>query len=356
MKVLLTGGAGFIGMHVAYSLVEKGHHVLLIDNLNGYYSPQLKYDRLRHLGFESISDQSINISEKCSNLSFYKGDITDKPFIMEMFEMFRPELVINLAAQPGVRYSLENPDVYVQTNVVGFLNVLEAARRYPVGHFVYASSSSVYGLNGKLPYSTHDSVCHPISLYAATKATDELMAHTYSHLFNIPTTGLRFFTVYGPWGRPDMSPFIFADAISNDRPLRVYNRGQMRRDFTYIDDIVRGIMLVCDSPPRANSVWNCNQADCATSSAPFAIYNIGNSHAVNLIDYIKAFENALGKRAILEFMPLQSGDVLETLSDMSDMEREFGFTPQIRVDEGVKRYVAWFQNYYIKQVEACVAS
>lgn len=268
--------------------------------------------------------------------------------ILDTFERFRPQIVINLAAQAGVRYSLENPDNYVQSNVVGFLNLLESARKYPVHHFIFASSSSVYGLNGKLPYSTHDSVSHPVSLYAATKIADEMMAHTYSHLFKIPCTGLRFFTVYGPWGRPDMSPYLFADAISNDKPLKVYNYGKMRRDFTYIDDIVEGIIKVVKHPPTSDPSWDNKEADCATSSAPYAIYNIGNTHSVNLIDYISAFEIAFCKEANNEFLPLQPGDVLETFSDMEDMKRDFDFTPKVNVTDGVKRYVEWFRNYYGK--------
>ena len=348
MRVLLTGGAGFIGMHLTQSLVEKGHGVTIVDNLNDYYTPRLKVDRLAELGVTWNEGQHSCVSSKYPGLSFFKGDIVDKPFVLGIFEQFRPELVINLAAQAGVRYSLENPDAYVQSNVVGFLNMLEAVRNFPVKHFVFASSSSVYGLNSKLPYSTHDSVSHPVSLYAATKIADEVMAHTYSHLFNIPCTGIRFFTVYGPWGRPDMSPYLFADAISNDKPLKVYNYGKMRRDFTYIDDIVIGILQICSRPPKSDESWDSTKADWASSSAPYAIYNIGNTHPVDLIDYIEAFEKAFGKEAKKDFLPLQPGDVLETFSDMSDMKRDFGFTPAVDVNEGVSRYVAWFRDYYSK--------
>lgn len=333
-------------MHVARALAESDHEVVIIDNLNDYYNPQLKVDRLGQLGFKSIESDTTNVSSRYSKLSFYKGDIVDKLFVLSIFEQFHPELVINLAAQAGVRYSLENPDTYIQSNVVGFINMLEAARNYPVEHFVYASSSSVYGLNSKIPYSTHDSVSHPVSLYAATKIADEVMAHTYSHLFKIPCTGIRFFTVYGPWGRPDMSPFLFADAISQDKPLKVYNYGKMRRDFTYIDDIVAGILQICGRPPRCDESWDSQQADCATSSAPYKIYNIGNTHPVNLIDYIHAFEKAFDREAIKDFLPLQPGDVLETFSDMGDMKQDFGFAPKVDVDEGVRRYVDWFQQYY----------
>ena len=346
MRVLLTGGAGFIGMHVARALAELDHEVVIIDNLNDYYSPQLKVDRLAQLGLNMIESGNENVSSRYSKLSFYKGDLVDKALIFDLFDHHKPGLVVHLAAQAGVRYSLENPDTYIQSNVVGFINMLEAARNYPVEHFVYASSSSVYGLNSKTPYSTHDSVSHPVSLYAATKIADEVMAHTYSHLFKIPCTGIRFFTVYGPWGRPDMSPYLFADAISQNKPLKVYNYGKMRRDFTYIDDIVAGILQICGRPPQSDGSWDSQQADCATSSAPYRIYNIGNTHPVDLIDYIHAFEKAFDREAIKDFLPLQPGDVLETFSDMSDMKHDFGFTPKIDVEEGVRRYVDWFQQYY----------
>lgn len=346
MRILLTGGAGFIGMHVARFLVEQGNGVLIIDNLNDYYSPQLKVDRLEQLGLKLLDESSLIVSSLYPKLSFIKGDIVDKRSILDTFERFRPQIVIHLAAQAGVRYSIENPDTYVQSNVVGFLNLLEGARNYPVQHFVFASSSSVYGLNGKLPYSTHDSVNHPVSLYAATKIADEMMAHAYSHLFKMPCTGLRFFTVYGPWGRPDMSPYLFADAISSDKPLKVFNYGKMRRDFTYIDDIVKGINEIVSHPPVSDPSWDNQVADSATSSAPFVIYNIGNTQSINLIDYITAFETAFGKKAQKEFLPLQPGDVLETFSDMNDMKRDFNFIPQIDVTEGVKRFVEWFREYY----------
>ena len=347
-RFLLTGGAGFIGMHVARSLVEKDHEVIIIDNLNDYYNPQLKLDRLGQLGLNHIDESSVNVSSRYPKLSFIKGDIVDKQLIFDLFDSYRPHIVIHLAAQAGVRYSIENPDTYIQSNVVGFLNLLEAVRHFPVLHFVFASSSSVYGLNGKLPYSTHDSVSHPVSLYAATKIADEMMAHTYSHLFKIPCTGLRFFTVYGPWGRPDMSPYLFADAISSDKPLKVYNNGNMRRDFTYIDDIVEGIIQVINCPPASDASWDNQMSDSATSSAPYKIYNIGNTHSVNLIDYISAFESAFGKKGKKDFLPLQPGDVLETYSDMSDMKRDFGFSPKVDVTEGVKRYVEWFKSYYAR--------
>ena len=306
----------------------------------------MKIDRLAELGVSLHKGQLTGVSSKYPGLSFFNGDIVDKPFVMGLFEQFHPELVINLAAQAGVRYSLVNPDTYVQSNVVGFLNMLEGVRHYHVQHFVFASSSSVYGLNGKLPYSTHDPVSHPVSLYAATKIANEMMAHTYAHLYGIPCTGIRFFTVYGPWGRPDMSPYLFADAIGKEQPLKVYNYGKMCRDFTYVDDIVSGLLQICGCPPQCDDTWDSNKADCATSSAPYMIYNIGNTHPVDLIDYIKAFEKAFGKEAIKEFLPLQPGDVLETFSDMRDMKRDFDFTPKVDVEAGVRRYVAWFRQYY----------
>ncbi len=347
MKALVTGGAGFIGMYVSRALVEAGHDVVIVDNLNDYYSLDLKCARLMQLGFDSsVREKDVCASSKYHQLSFLKGDIVDKSFVYGVFEQYHPELVVNLAAQGGVRYSLEDPDAFVQSNVVGFLNVLEAARHNPVKHLVFASSSSVYGLNGKHPYSPHDGVSHPVSLYGATKIADEVMAHAYSHLFRIPCTGIRFFTVYGPWGRPDMSPYLFADAICKGKPLKVYNYGKMRRDFTYIDDVVDGVMKICNCPPKSDASWDIQRADCATSSAPFAIYNIGNTHPVSLEDYIKAFEKAIGKTANKDYLPLQSGDVLDTFSDMSDMEREFGFKASVDVQEGVRRYITWFRDYY----------
>lgn len=347
MKVIVTGGAGFIGMHVARSLAGQCHEVIILDNLNDYYSPRLKLDRLSELGFNVNDEIAESQSDKYPSLTFLKGDLLDKTWMLETFKRFKPEAVIHLAAQADARYSLEHPDAYVQSNVVGFLHVLEAIRHHPVKHLVFASSSSVYGLNAKMPNSPHDGVSHPVSLYAATKIADEVMAHAYSHLFGIPCTGLRLFTVYGPWGRPDMSPYLFADAISSNKPLRVYNRGKMRRDFTYIDDVVEGILLVVNRPPQSNPLWDQVKADGATSSAPFAIYNIGNTHSIELIDYIKAFEAAFGREANKEYLPLQPGDVLETFSDMEDMKRDFGFVPRVNINEGVSRYVAWFRDYYM---------
>ncbi len=344
MKYLVTGGAGFIGMHLAKRLAEVGHQVVIVDNLNDYYDIELKKARLRELGIDTIVSGSESL--KYDNLKFSYFSIEDKQLLNELFDQYDFEIVVNLAAQAGVRYSITNPDVYIRSNVVGFLNVLEAVRNHNVKHLVYASSSSVYGLNGKTPYSPHDAVSHPVSLYAASKISNEVMAHAYSHLYGIPTTGLRFFTVYGPWGRPDMSPYLFADAISADKPLKLFNNGHMRRDFTYIDDIIRGILLLLDVPPVPMADWDSNRADPATSSAPYRIYNIGNEHPVDLIDYVKAFEQAFSKSAKVEMYPMQPGDVLSTSADMTDMRRDFGFEPSIDITEGVRRYVSWFKTYY----------
>lgn len=348
MKLLITGAAGFIGSYLSHSLLNRGDEVVGLDCINDYYDVQLKYDRLSLLGIEktSVENNCIIKSFKYSNFRFIRCKLEDKEQLMSLFEKEHFDIVVNLAAQAGVRYSLINPDSYVQSNIVGFLNLLEACRNYPVKHLVYASSSSVYGLNGKVPFSVHDSIAHPVSLYAATKKSNELMAHTYSHLYQIPTTGLRFFTVYGPYGRPDMSPSLFAHAIYKGEPLKVFNYGKMRRDFTYIDDIVAGVVKVIDSIPQANPDWDRVNADPATSSAPYRIYNIGNQHPVSLMDYIQAFEEAAGIEAQKEYLPMQPGDVQETYSDMVDMIRDFDYLPKISVKEGVARFMAWFKEYY----------
>jgi UDP-glucuronate 4-epimerase len=312
MKVLVTGAAGFIGMHVSKLLLARGDEVVGIDNLNDYYDPKLKSDRLVRL----------------AGLRFLKMDIADRRSIEELFENEGFEAVINLAAQPGVRYSLENPHAYVEANIVGFTNILEGCRHHRVGHLVYASSSSVYGGNTKLPYSERDSVDHPVSLYAATKKANELMAHTYSHLFGIPTTGLRFFTVYGPWGRPDMALFRFTQAMLEGRPIDVYNRGRLTRDFTYIDDIAEGVVRVLDLPDG------------------YRVFNIGNHDPVRLLDYIEAIEDALGIKAQKNLLPMQQGDVLDTFADVSALEAWTGFRPRTPVKEGVRRFVEWYREYY----------
>lgn len=348
MKALITGAAGFIGSYLSHSLINRGDEVVGLDCINDYYDVQLKYDRLSLLGIEksAIGDHQIVNSSKYSNFRFLRCKLEEKEQLLSLFENEQFDVVVNLAAQAGVRYSLINPDSYIQSNIVGFLNLLEACRNYPVKHLVYASSSSVYGLNGKVPFSVHDSIAHPVSLYAATKKSNELMAHTYSHLYQIPTTGLRFFTVYGPYGRPDMSPSLFAHAIYRGEPLKVFNYGKMRRDFTYIDDIVAGVVKVIDSVPQLNPNWDKVKADPATSSASYRIYNIGNQHPVSLMDYIQAFEEAAGIEAKKDFLPMQPGDVQETYSDMTDMIRDFDYLPKISVKEGVARFMTWFKEYY----------
>ncbi len=348
MKTLITGSAGFIGSYLSHALLNRGDQVVGLDCINDYYDVQLKYDRLSLLGIDksTIEDHKIVNSSTYSNFRFIRCKLEEKEHLKSLFEKEKFDIVVNLAAQAGVRYSLINPDSYIQSNIVGFLNLLEACRHYPVKHLVYASSSSVYGLNGKTPFSVHDSIAHPVSLYAATKKSNELMAHTYSFLYQIPTTGLRFFTVYGPYGRPDMSPSLFAHAIYKGEPLKVFNYGKMRRDFTYIDDIVEGVVKVINSAPKADPNWNKTTADPATSVAPYRIYNIGNQHPVALMEYIQAFEEAAGKKAIKEYLPMQPGDVQETYSDMSDMIRDFDYLPKISVKEGVSRFMQWFKDYY----------
>ncbi|MBI5899490.1 MAG: NAD-dependent epimerase [Rhodocyclales bacterium] len=332
MKILLTGAAGFIGMHVCERLLARGDEVIGVDNLNDYYDVALKEARLARL--------TPNPRFKLSRL-----DISDRAGMAELFERERPQGVINLAAQAGVRYSLVNPHAYVDSNVVGFVNILEGCRHAGVEHFVYASSSSIYGGNERMPFSEHDNVDHPVSLYAATKKSNELMAHTYSHLFNVPTTGLRFFTVYGPWGRPDMALFLFAKAIIEDRPIDVFNHGRMRRDFTYIDDIAEGVIRVLDRPPLANPAFDKQAPDPATSWAPYRVFNIGNHQPVELMAYIEALEQALGKTATKNFLPLQDGDVPATHADTTELNRITGFAPKTPVTEGVRRFVEWYRSY-----------
>jgi UDP-glucuronate 4-epimerase len=333
MKVLVTGAAGFIGMHVCERLLARGDEVVGVDNLNDYYDVALKEARLARL--------TPNARFKLSRL-----DIADREGIAALFAAERPQRVVNLAAQAGVRYSLQNPHAYVDSNVVGFVNILEGCRHNGVEHFVYASSSSIYGGNERMPFSEHDNVDHPVSLYAATKKANELMAHTYSHLFNLPTTGLRFFTVYGPWGRPDMALFLFTKAILEDRPIDVFNHGKMRRDFTYIDDIAEGVVRVLDRPPQANPEFNKQTPDPATSWAPYRVFNIGNNQPVELMDYIEALELAMGKTAKKNFLPLQDGDVPATYADTSELKRITGFSPAMPVTEGVRLFVEWYRSYH----------
>ena len=329
MEVLVTGVAGFIGMHVAARLIQAGHNVTGVDNLSDYYDVRLKQARLDEL-------------ERYSNFRFIKMDLADREKMHELFGGGNFEHVIHLAAQAGVRYSLENPHAYIQSNIVGFTNILEGCRRFPVKHLVYASSSSVYGANKKLPFSVHDNVDHPISLYAATKKADELMAHAYSHLFRIPTTGLRFFTVYGPWGRPDMAIFSFTKAILEDKPIDVFNHGKMQRDFTYVDDIVEGVLLVADRPPASGGASS-------PASAPYKLYNIGNHQPVELMKVIEVLEKCLGKTAHKNMLPMQPGDVPATFADVDDLCRDTGFHPATPIELGLKHFVRWYQSYYHPQ-------
>ncbi len=338
MKILVTGVAGFIGYHVAVKLLERGDSVVGVDNLNDYYDVRLKQARLA----------DIQSQPQAANFKFKKIDLTDQKATEELFQEVQPSLVIHLAAQAGVRYSLQNPHAYIQSNIVGFTNILEACRFHHVKHLVYASSSSVYGGNTKLPFSEADSVDHPVSLYAATKKSNELMAHTYSHLYAIPTTGLRFFTVYGPWGRPDMAPFLFADAILNEKPIKVFNNGEMLRDFTYIDDIVQGVLRVLDKPPIPNKNLNTDKLDSHQSSAPYHIFNIGNNRPEKLMDFIGYLESNLGKTGKKEFLPMQAGDVKVTFADTTALENWIDFSPNTSLKEGVKKFIEWYSLFYKK--------
>jgi UDP-glucuronate 4-epimerase len=333
MKILVTGAAGFIGMHVAMRLAERGDEVVGIDNLNDYYDVGLKEDRLSIL---------------LSNLKFrfIKMDIADNEELEMLFARERFDRVVNLAAQAGVRYSIENPLAYISSNIIGFTNILEACRHHHVEHLVYASSSSVYGANTKMPFSVRDCVDHPVSLYAATKKANELMAHTYSHLYGLPTTGLRFFTVYGPWGRPDMAMMIFAKAIVEGRPIDVFNYGKMQRDFTYIDDIVEGVVRILDAPARGNPKWSGREPDPGSSYAPYRVYNIGNNKPVELLRLIEVLEDCLGRKAEKNLLPPQPGDVVATCADVSGLMRELDFRPITTIETGVKRFTDWYRSYY----------
>lgn len=350
MKFLITGTAGFIGYHLAKKLLERGDEVVGIDNINDYYDVNLKYSRLEDTGIERDKIEWHNkvISSTFPSYSFVRMNLEDKEEMMELFKSEGFDVVVNLAAQAGVRYSLTNPDAYMQANIIGFLNILEACRHYPVKHLVYASSSSVYGSNTQMPFSIHHNVDHPVSLYAASKKSNELMAHTYSHLFNIPTTGLRFFTVYGPWGRPDMALFLFTDAILNGEPIQVFNEGKMKRDFTYVDDIVEGVIRVSDSPASKNENYSSDEPDPGTSYAPYRVYNIGNSNPVLLMDFIKAIENTLEKEAIKNLLPMQPGDVPASHADVEDLIQDVGYKPATPIQEGIDSFLAWYRSYYNK--------
>ncbi|MEH7013752.1 NAD-dependent epimerase [Neobacillus niacini] len=330
MNILVTGTAGFIGFHLSKRLLAEKYHVIGVDNLNDYYDVHLKTERLKQL-------------QNNEKFTFYKVDLADSESLNQIFESHSIPIVINLAAQAGVRYSLTHPQSYVHSNLVGFVNILEASRHYQVEHLLYASSSSVYGANTKTPFSTQDSVDHPVSIYAATKKANELMAHTYSHLFNIPTTGLRFFTVYGPWGRPDMAYYSFTKDIIEGNTIKVYNNGDMRRDFTYIDDIVEGIVKLLDHPPKPDTNRNL---DPSTSHAPYKIYNIGNNSPVRLMDFINTLENLIDKKAEIEFLPMQPGDVKETYADITDLQNDAGFTPDTSLEIGLGHFVEWYKNFH----------
>jgi UDP-glucuronate 4-epimerase len=340
-KILVTGAAGFIGSHLAERLLSRGDQVIGLDNLNDYYDVRLKQSRLARLTGRD-------------GFAFKKMELGDKDSVDRLFREDRPDVVVNLAAQAGVRYSLQNPYAYVDSNITGFLNILEACRHFPVEHLVYASSSSVYGANTRMPFSVHDNVDHPVSLYAASKKSNELMAHTYSHLFGIPTTGLRFFTVYGPWGRPDMALFLFTKAILAGEPISVFNDGKMRRDFTYIDDIVEGLVRVVDRPAQPNDEWNGQTADPATSNAPYRVYNIGNHTPVELMQFIRTIENALGREAKINFLPIQPGDVPATYADVDDLMRDVGFSPATPIEVGIPRFVDWYLSFYAEPNAAAV--
>lgn len=347
-KVLVTGTAGFIGFHLANRLIERGDEVVGLDVINDYYDVQVKHDRLASAGIEvpAIVDGQLAQSDKHPNYRFIKLDLKDREGLDRLFAAEGFDAVVNLAAQAGVRYSLINPQAYIDSNIIGFTNILECCRHNKVGHLAYASSSSVYGLNEKMPLSTSDNVDHPISLYAASKKSNELMAHTYSHLFGIPTTGLRFFTVYGPWGRPDMALFLFTKAILADEPIKVFNYGNMVRDFTYIDDIVEGVVRVIDHPPAGNAHWSGEQPDPSTSPAPYKVYNIGNQNPVKLMDFITAIEQKLGKESEKQMLPMQPGDVPATAADVSDLVRDLGYKPATPVKEGIDRFVDWYRAYF----------
>ncbi len=333
MKILVTGAAGFIGFHVSKALLERGDEVIGLDNLNDYYDPTLKQARLCQLMGQE-------------NFRFTKMDLADRDGMAAFFAKEKFQRVINLAAQAGVRYSLQNPHAYIESNIVGFMNILEGCRHNRVEHLTYASSSSVYGANTKMPFSVHDNVDHPVSLYATTKKANELMAHTYSHLFKLPTTGLRFFTVYGPWGRPDMALFLFTKAILEGRPIDVFNNGKMQRDFTYIDDIVEGVIRVTDKTAIANPEWNSRKPDPGTSKAPYRIYNIGNNNPVELMHLIETLEKALGRKAEKNYLPMQLGDVPATFADVDNLMRDVGFKPATSIETGVAKFVQWHTDYF----------
>jgi len=333
MSIIVTGSAGFIGFSLCEVLLKRGDDIIGIDNHNNYYDPKLK-------------DKRLEILKKYSNYKHIKVDLSDQKNLEEIFINHKIQKVVNLAAQAGVRYSIENPIAYINSNIVGFAHVLENCRKYKVEHLVYASTSSVYGANTKMPFSEHHNTNHPLSVYAASKKSNELMAHTYSYLYQLPTTGLRFFTVYGPWGRPDMALFKFTKNILEEKPIDVFNYGKHTRDFTYIDDIVQGVIKTLDNPATSNVDWNSNQPDPASSKAPWRIYNIGNNKPIQLMDYIDALEKTLGKKAQINFLPLQPGDVPDTYSSVDNLKKEFNYKPSTTIIEGVSNFVKWYKDYY----------
>ena len=332
MKILLTGAAGFIGMHTSHKLLQRGDEVIGLDNLSDYYDPVLKQARLKQL-------------QPWPKFKFIKADVSDTAGLIDIFAKEKPERVIHLAAQAGVRYSLINPQAYIQSNLVGFGNILEACRQHHVEHLVYASSSSVYGGNTKVPFAVSDPVDHPVSLYAATKKANELMAHSYSHLYGLPTTGLRYFTVYGPWGRPDMAPWLFTEAILQDKPINVFNHGQMQRDFTFVDDIAEGTMRVLDHIAKADAAFDPSAPDAGRSLAPYRVYNIGNNQPVQLLQFIETLQAALGKKAQLNLMPMQAGDVVATYADIEDLVKDIKFNPEFKLQNGLLAWVDWYKKY-----------
>ena len=347
-KILVTGAAGFIGFHLVEALIRKGETVIGLDCINDYYSTDLKFGRLSHSGIskDTIEYNKLAPSSKNSNYQFIKLKLEDDENLDKLFAEQAFTHVINLAAQAGVRNSIENPRAYVSSNIVGFVNILEACRHHKIEHLSYASSSSVYGLNESMPFSLDNNVDHPVSLYAASKKSNELMAHTYSHLYGLPTTGLRFFTVYGPWGRPDMAYFLFTDAILNDKPIKVFNNGKMSRDFTYIDDIVEGVMRVNDVAPEGDPDWNGQNPNLGSSKVPYRIYNIGNNQPVKLMDFISIIEECLGKSAEKIFMPMQDGDVVSTYADVKELMNDFDYKPVTPLNKGVTEFVNWYREFY----------
>lgn len=348
MKILITGSAGFIGYHLVKKMIAEGFDIVGLDNINNYYDINVKFGRLKETGISSkdIEYNNLTRSNKYPNYSFIKLNLEDKENIANLFEKEEFDYVCNLAAQAGVRYSITNPHAYIDANIIGFMNILEASRHNKIKHLVYASSSSVYGMNENYPFSIHDNVDHPVSLYAASKKSNELMAHCYSHLYKVPTTGLRFFTVYGPWGRPDMALFLFTKAIMEGKEINVFNHGKMRRDFTYIDDIVEGVYRVLKNPASPNSQWSGNEPDPGTSSSPYKIYNIGSNRPVLLMDFIETIEKYIGKKALKNMLPLQPGDVPASHADVQDLIRDFDYSPSTKIEDGIKNFIDWYAEFY----------